>query len=259
MERRPSEAVPSITISCQSLTARFGDVTAVESFSLDVRSGAVCALLGANGAGKSTTVKMMTGLLRPTSGDAIVAGHSVVNAPLEVKRRIGALPENLGLFDSLTVEEHLQLTGPVYGIGARETAERTTRLLRALKLEDFRSTYASRCSHGTRKKTALAMALLPNPDVLFLDEPFEGIDPVASRFLRDLLASLAGRGITVFLTSHILPIVEKLASQVVMIRSGRVVWNSGAEGSEGRLEELYFSLAEAPVIEELEWLGSRRS
>src|SRR5258708_26858058 len=160
-------------ISCRDLTRRFGGFTAVDHLTLDVDAGAICAFLGPNGAGKSTTVKMLTGLLSPTSGEASVAGLNPAASPLELKRCIGVLPEDLGLFDDLTVEEHLLLTGDVYGVPRQETRARTSQLLHALSLEHGRHTFAAACSHGMRKKTTFAMALLPNPQVLFLDEPLE--------------------------------------------------------------------------------------
>jgi ABC-2 type transport system ATP-binding protein len=169
------------------------------------------------------------------------------------------LPEDLGLFDDLTVEEHLLLTGAVYGVDGRETRARTSQLLHALSLEHGRNTFAVSCSHGMRKKTAFAMALLPNPQVLFLDEPFEAIDPVTAKIIRELLASVARRGVTVFLTSHILSMVERIASQIVMIRKGSMVWNSTVAELPQSLEDHYFDLVESPVVEELEWLGSARS
>jgi ABC-2 type transport system ATP-binding protein len=246
-------------ISCRDLTRRFGDFTAVDRLTLEVEAGAICAFLGPNGAGKSTTVKMLTGLLPPTSGTIAVCGLDVATHSLEIKRQIGVLPEDLGLFDDLTVEEHLLLTGSVYGVGREQTQARTAQLLRALSLEDGRHTFAAACSHGMRKKTAFAMALLPNPRVLFLDEPFEAIDPVTSKIMRDLLEEAARHGITVFLTSHILSVVEQIATQLVMIRKGKVVWNSPVGELPQSIEQHYFDLVEAPAVEELEWLGPRRS
>lgn len=213
-------------ISCRDLTCRFGEFIAVDRLNLEVAAGSICVFLGPNGAGKSTTVKMLTGLLAPTSGSATVTGLDVVRDALQIKKRIGVLPENLGLFDDLTVEEHLDLTGAVYGLSRADTKERTGQLLRALHLEHGRHTFASRCSHGMRKKTALAMALLPNPQVLFLDEPLEAIDPVTAKTITDLLVTISQRGITVFLTSHILAAVEQFATRVVLIRKGVVAWNS---------------------------------
>ena len=246
-------------ITCRELSCRFGDFVAVDRLTLDIPKGAICAFLGPNGAGKSTTVKMLTGLLAPTSGTVSVAGLDVVHEALELKKRIGVLPENLGLFDDLTVEEHLDLTGAVYGLSHEDTRSRTGQLLRVLHLEHGRRTFASRCSHGMRKKTALAMALLANPRVLILDEPLEAIDPVTAKTITDLLVTLAQRGITVFLTSHILAAVEQFATRVVLIRKGVVAWNSTIEEVPGSLEKLYFDLIEAPAAEDLAWLGSRQS
>jgi ABC-2 type transport system ATP-binding protein len=246
-------------ISCQNLTKRFGDFTAVDRVTLDIAPGTICAFLGPNGAGKSTTVKMLTGLLPPTAGEAFVNGISVAKDPVRVKRAIGVLPEDLALFDMLTVEEHLLMAGPIYGLDRLETQARADQLLRALALENGRDTFIDHCSYGMRKKTALALALLHNPSVLFLDEPFEGIDPVTSKTIRDLLLRLAQGGMAIFLTSHMLSIVERLASRIVMIRQGRMVWNSGVDELTKPLEDLYFELVEAPETQELAWLGSRPS
>ncbi len=246
-------------ISCRKLTRRFGENLAVDNLNLEVAAGAICAFLGPNGAGKSTTVKMMTGLLAPTAGEIRVCGIDVRARALEVKRRIGVLPEDLGLFDDLTVEEHLSLTGDVYGLDRKQTRERTGQLLHALSLEHGRDTFAAACSHGMRKKTAFAMALLPAPEVLFLDEPFEAIDPVTSKIMREMLLSVSRRGVTVFLTSHVLSMVEQIATQLVMIRKGRIVWDSPISELPQSLEDHYFDLVETPVVEELEWLGPPRS
>ena len=246
-------------ITCRNLTRRFGEFTAVNGLSFHVNAGAICAFLGPNGAGKSTTVKMLTGLLMPTSGDVEVCGLDPRKNPIELKRRIGVLPEDLGLFDDLTVEEHLELTAGVYGVEKHQAKDRIAQLLRTLSLEHGRRTFASACSHGMRKKTSFAMALLPNPQVLFLDEPFEAIDPVTSRIMRDMLQSAARRGITVFLTSHILSVAEEIATQLVMIRKGKIVWNSPSAELPQSLEQHYFDLVESPAVEELEWLGSPRS
>jgi ABC-2 type transport system ATP-binding protein len=242
-------------ISCRGLTKRFGEFTAVDAISLEVAPGTICACLGANGAGKSTTVRMLTGLLKPTSGEATVCGLDVARDSLELRRQIGVLPEDLGLFEDLSVEEHLRLTADVYGVEDSQAAQRIEQLIAALRLGPARHTFAGRCSHGTRKKTALAMALLPNPKVLFLDEPFEAIDPVTSKTMRDILVSAAARGVTVFLTSHILPVAEEIATQFVILREGRLVLNAGAAELEGSLEQVYFDLAEPAETVTFKWLG----
>ena len=246
-------------IVCRNLTKRFGGLTAVDCLSLEVARGTICAFFGPNGAGKSTTVRMLTGLARPDEGEISVCGLDVVRDRIAVKRLMGVLPENLGLFDDLTVEEHLRLTGRIYGLGAKVARERSEQLLRVLDLEHGRETFGARCSHGMRKKTAFAMALLPNPEVLFLDEPFEAIDPVTAKTMGELLAAAAARGTTVFLTSHILSAAERIAGHFVMIRSGKVVWNSTAAELPRPLEELYFELAEPPAAEDVAWLGLARS
>ena len=211
-------------ISASQLTRRFGDFTAVDSATFEIPSGSICAVLGPNGAGKSTMVKMLTGLLDPSAGGGTVCGCDIRDPKL--RSIVGVLPENLALFDALTVAEHLELTGAVFGISKADTTLRTDQLLRVLRLEHGRDTFIGECSYGMKKKTALAAALLPNPRALFLDEPFEGIDPVTSEAIRVQLRAVAQRGITVLLTSHILSMVDRIADQIVMIRQGRIVWNS---------------------------------
>jgi ABC-2 type transport system ATP-binding protein len=242
-------------IHCRHVTKHFGDALALDDVALEVPSG-ICALLGPNGAGKSTLLKILAGLLAPDRGEVRIAGRHIARGAIAVKRAIGVLPEDLGLFDALTIQEHLELCGPVYGLSRAETRQRSAGLLRVLDLEPARHTFLDQCSHGMRKKTALAMALLHNPRVLLLDEPFEAIDPVSSRAIRDLLRAVSGRGITVFLTSHVLSMIGQLGTQIMMIRAGRIVWNSAAGELTRPLEDLYFDLAEAPRCEDLAWLRS---
>jgi len=245
-------------ITCQRLTKRFGDSPAVSKLDLDIAAGEICAFLGPNGAGKSTTVKMLTGLLEPTEGTARICGLEVARQPLEVRRISGTVPEHLGLFDALTVREHLRLTGDIWGLDRRDRDRRSADLLEALALEHGADTFAAECSHGMRKKTALAMALLPNPRVLFLDEPFEGIDPVTSKTIRGMMKMLSSHGVTVFLTSHILSIVEEIATRIIFIRGGAKVWDSPPDELPDTLEAHYFDLVEAPIRKDLSWLGSGR-
>jgi ABC-2 type transport system ATP-binding protein len=222
--------------------------------SFEVQPGELCALLGPNGAGKSTLLKILTGLLAPDQGEAWAAGFPVAGRPREMRTKIGMVPENLALFPELTIEEHLTMSGPIYGLDKRTTQERSGQLLRLLGLYETRYTFAKECSHGMRKKTALAMALLHNPPVLFLDEPFEGLDPVASETLRRVLHSIAKRGITVLLTSHILSMMDRVAQRLMLLREGRLVFNAPVSG-EPNAEALYFELIEKPSAEELlPWL-----
>ena len=237
----------------------FGELVAVDQASFEIPTGRICALLGPNGAGKSTLMKMLTGLLAPLSGEAYVAGLDVHRMPLEVRRVVGILPESLGLFDMLTVEEHLRLCGPIYGLTPAETRRRADQLLEALGLEHGRHTPAGQCSHGMRKKTALALALLHNPRVLFLDEPFEGIDPVTAQTIGELLLMTAKHGVTIFLTSHILSIVDRLADWIIVLRNGHIVWQGPASELKGSLEDLYFDLVEPVRVPDLPWLGPSQS
>jgi ABC-2 type transport system ATP-binding protein len=241
-------------IRANQLTKKYGKFTAVDSASFEIPSGSICALLGPNGAGKSTMVKMLTGLLAPDSGEGSVCGCDIRDAQ-HLRPLVGVLPETLALFDALTIEEHLELTGAVYGVGKSEAKARAGQLLRILRLEHGRHTFISECSYGMKKKTALAAALLPNPRALFLDEPFEGIDPVTAEAIRAQLRIVAERGITILLTSHILSLVDRVADQIVMIRQGRIAWNSPVSDLPRGVEELYFDLVESPETEDLAWLG----
>jgi ABC-2 type transport system ATP-binding protein len=252
--------VDTWAIEARGLTRTFGTVMAVRGLTLQVPSGVIFAFLGPNGSGKSTTVKLLTGLLAPTAGEARVCGRVVSVEDLELRRQIGILPEDDGLFPDLTIWEHLELCGRLYGLDDRETESRAMQLLRHLDLEHGRRTVVEKASFGMRKKCALAMALLHNPRVLFLDEPFEGIDPGSSRNIKDLLLALAGRGVSVFLTSHILEIVERLADRFALIVRGELVCCQAVSdlASAGTtLEDLYLRYAGRPDTGSLAWLGHR--
>jgi ABC-2 type transport system ATP-binding protein len=252
------KATSMFEIETRNLTKNFGGLVAVNSLSLQIRKGTIFGFLGPNGAGKSTTVKMLTGLLQPTAGEAIISGLSILSSPLEVKKRIGVLPEDLALFDSLTIWEHLMMCGPIYGLDRTETERRATQLLRYLDLGNSRNVYVDQASSGMRKKCALAMALLHNPIVLFLDEPFEGIDPVSSRNIKDLLLLLASRGATIFLTSHILEVVERLVESFAIIVGGEIVCSQTVAETlrAGQtIEALFLQHVRNNEVEQLEWIG----
>lgn len=210
-------------IESHGLTKDFGAFRAVDGIELRVEHGSFYGFLGPNGAGKSTTIKMLTGLLAPSSGNAIILGYDFASHPLEVKRRIGVVPEDLCLFDNLTAREYLFFIGRMYLVPKAVVAQRCEELLNLLGLADTGKTLVLEFSHGMRKKLALAAALIHDPDLLFLDEPFEGIDAIASRTIRSLLETLIQRGSTVFLTSHILEIVERLCTHVGIIAGGKLV------------------------------------
>jgi ABC-2 type transport system ATP-binding protein len=244
-------------IEAKSLSKKFGDFIAVDNVSFHVPKGTIFGFLGPNGSGKSTTVKMLTGILKPSSGDALIDGTSILSGALEIKRKIGVLPEDLALFDSLTIWEHLKLCGPLYGLTNSETESRAQQLLNYLDLSADRNVYVENASFGMKKKCALAMALLHNPKVLFLDEPFEGIDPVSSRSIKDLLTLMSKRGVTIFLTSHILEVVERLVHSVALLVSGEVVCQQTmdeATRAGQTLEDIYFHYVERRTVEDFEWI-----
>lgn len=246
-------------IEARGVTKTFGPVTAVRDLNLQVASGTLFGFLGPNGSGKSTAIKLLTGLLAPTTGEMRVAGHTVSPQNIDLRRLIGILPEDAALFHSLTIWEHLELSGPLYGLSRHDTRERAIQLLRHLDLERDSGTYIDQASYGMRKKCALAMALLHNPQILFLDEPFEGIDPGSSRNIKDLLLTLAGKGVTVFVTSHILEVVERLITHFAIIIRGEVVCcQTVADAQRGgmTLEDVYFQHAGKPATGNLAWLGS---
>jgi len=215
-----------MTIEMKDLTKTFGKKEAVKGIDLTVPKGSFFGFLGPNGAGKTTTIRMVTGLLAPTRGDAVLAGNSIVKDSLAAKRLIGVVPDEMALFDRLSLWEHLTMVGSIHGLNKDDTHTRSEDLLRILGLWEDRGTFSGDSSHGMRKKLALAMALIHNPSILFLDEPFEGIDPLAGKVLRKLLQRMSARGTTIFLTSHILEIIEKLVDHVAIIVEGEIALDS---------------------------------
>ena len=218
-------------IDTTDLTRRFGEFTAVQGVNLRVEAGQFFGFLGPNGAGKSTTIKMLTGLLAPTSGSIHILGEDLKQNSADVKRQIGVVPEGMALFGRLTAEEYLRFVGRMYGLDRATTVQRTHELLEFMQLADERKKLIADFSHGMQKKVALAAAVIHGPRVLFLDEPFEGVDAVASGTLKAMLQRMIARGATIFLTSHVLEIVERLCTHVAIIHRGQLV-------AQGSLEEL---------------------
>jgi ABC-2 type transport system ATP-binding protein len=258
-----------IAIRTEQLTRRFGALTAVDSVDLRVSAGQFFGFLGPNGAGKSTTIKMLTGLLAPTSGRMELLGLDFQQNPIDVKRQIGVVPEGMGLFERLTGSEYLHFVGRMYGLDGATTEKRTTELLEFMQLGDREKTLIADYSHGMQKKLALAAAVIHGPRILFLDEPFEGVDALAAGALKALLGRMTERGVTIFLTSHVLEIVERLCSHVAIIHQGRLVAQGsleelrvgipGAEGEKKTLEQIFLSIVgqsggEQSRLEELKWL-----
>ena len=251
-----------LAVETSGLTRDFGSFRAVDGINLAVPAGSFYGFLGPNGAGKSTTIKCLTGLLKPSSGTMRILGLDPMTDGVAVKRRIGVVPEDLALFDRLTAQETLMFVAQIHGIPTDTAKARADDLLALMDLTNAGSTLVTDFSHGMRKKLSLAAALLPAPKLLFLDEPFEGIDAVASRQIKDLLQSFVARGGTIFLTSHILEIVERLSTHIGVIAKGRLVAQGDiaslrAGGAAGAtLEELFIRLVggESVATTALDWI-----
>jgi ABC-2 type transport system ATP-binding protein len=258
------------TIVTNGLTRRFGDFIAVEEINLSVAPGQFYGFLGPNGAGKSTTIKMLTGLLAPTSGNMQILGLDVATHLVEVKRQIGVVPEGMALFGRLTGAEFLNFAGRMYGLDRDTAAQRSADLLDFMELSAQPKKLVADYSHGMQKKLAMAAAVIHAPKVLFLDEPFEGVDAVASGTLKAMLQRMTARGVTIFLTSHVLEIVERLCTHVGIINKGRLVaqgpldeLRSGVHTTgaiaEGKmtLEEFFLQTigGSGNAAQELSWLG----
>ncbi|MCP4373887.1 MAG: ABC transporter ATP-binding protein [Deltaproteobacteria bacterium] len=221
------------TVETRGLTRHFDKKTAVDNLDLQVAEGEFFGFLGPNGAGKSTTILMLVGLLRPSSGQAFITGIDMWAAPLEAKKQIGVLPEGMQLYQRLSAREFIRFSGTMYGVPKPDVTQRADELLDLLDLTDDADKLIVDYSHGMRKKTALAAAIIHNPRVLFLDEPFEGIDAISGRVIRNVLRRLREGGTTIFFTSHILEVVERVCSRVGVIADGRLV----AEGTIDQLRE----------------------
>jgi ABC-2 type transport system ATP-binding protein len=268
-------------IDTTALTRRFVDFTAVQDVNLSVAAGQFFGFLGPNGAGKSTTIKMLTGLLAPTSGSIRILGKDLTANSAELKRQIGVVPEGMALFGRLTATEYLRFVGRMYGLDHATTMQRTEELLEFMSLADERKKLVTDFSHGMQKKLALAAAVIHGPKVLFLDEPFEGVDAVAAGTLKSMLQGMISRGATIFLTLHVLEIVERLCTHIAIIHRGQLVAQGSIEelragvarpphpGEEGAetpmtLEEIFLevvgtdragNLAARPAEQELSWLS----
>jgi ABC-2 type transport system ATP-binding protein len=263
-------------IAAQSLTRTFdGGFRAVDHIDLVVEPGQFFGFLGPNGAGKSTTIKMLTGLLAPTAGTVRILGEDLIANPVEVKRNIGVVPEGMALFGRLTASEYLNFVGRMYGLDTTTTKQRAEELLDFMGLANEQKKLITDYSHGMGKKLALAAAVIHNPKVLFLDEPFEGVDAIAAGTLKAMLQGMIARGATIFLTSHVLEIVERLCTHIAIINRGHIVANGSldelragvqarlAPGAEPQtkltLEQIFLSVVggEAgitPPEQELAWL-----
>jgi len=249
------------SIETYGLKKVYEGVTAVKGLDLRVEKGCFYGFLGPNGAGKSTTIKMLTGIVTPTEGEARLLGIPLSRQPLQVKRRIGVVPEDLCLFENLTAREYLAFVGRMYKLPAAISLRRSEELLELMELADGRRTLILEYSHGMKKKVSLAAALIHDPDLLFLDEPFEGIDAVASRTIKEVLQQMIAGRRTIFLTSHILTIVEQLCTHVGIIHQGELIAQGPmAEVAAGEsLEDRFVRIVGRGLADTagLSWLGGK--
>ncbi|MFD4387943.1 ABC transporter ATP-binding protein [Streptomyces sp. NPDC058486] len=268
----PTGAVPETSgaapaVQVEGVWKRFGQQIAVHGIDLVLPAGKFIGLVGPNGAGKTTTLSMITGLLRPDAGRIRVAGHDVWRDPesvARVKARIGILPEGLRLFERLSGRELLAYSGRLRGLPGAEVDQRATQLLDVLDLAGSQHKLVVDYSTGMRKKIGLAAALLHNPDVLFLDEPFEGVDPVSAQTIRGVLERYTSSGATVVFSSHVMELVESLCDWVAVMAGGRIRAQgplAEVKGSAATLQEAFLELVgahdRAAAGDSLDWLGGK--
>jgi ABC-2 type transport system ATP-binding protein len=231
-------------VETRGLRKSFDGVIAVDGIDLEVQTGSFFGFLGPNGAGKSTTIGILTGMLLPSAGTASILGHDIVDDPVGAKRLMGVVSEDGAVFTRLTGAEYLEFVGRMYGMDRATIGARSKELLELMDLTSDASKLVVDYSHGMQKKLGFAAALIHDPKVLFLDEPFEGIDAVTGRLIKTVLTQLRRAGVTIFLTSHILEIVEKLCTQIAIIDHGRVV-------AGGSLDDLRAQAAAGSSLEDL--------
>jgi len=248
---------PAVVV--RGLVKTFGPKVAVDGLNLDVPKGSFYGLVGPNGAGKTTTIRMMTALLRPDRGQVWIESRDVWADPIGVKEHIGVLPDEFRLFDRLTGAELLNYCGLLRGLPADVVTARTAELLEVLDLTDAADTLVVDYSTGMRKKVALAAALLHGPTVLFLDEPFEAVDPVSTRIIRGVLERFTGAGGTVVFSSHVMEVVERLCDRVAVVHQGRIIAEGPVDELRAgrRLEDVFVDLVGAEDADSgvLGWLG----
>ena len=216
-------------ITTENLSRSYGEKPALVGLNLTVLPGEILGFLGPNGAGKSTTVKILTGLIRPDAGRAIVAGFDVVEHPMEVKKRIGYVPETAALYDGLTGSEYLELVACLYHLDSKTAATRRRELLELFGLTSAENQRMSEYSKGMRQKVAIIAAMMHRPDVLIMDEPLDGLDANTAMVIKELLRQMASQGKTILFCSHILEVVDRMCSKIVIIDKGRLVASGTSE------------------------------
>ncbi|OKY77312.1 MAG: ABC-type multidrug transport system, ATPase component CcmA [Candidatus Methanohalarchaeum thermophilum] len=238
-----------LAIKTLKLTKKFDGFRAVNKLNLEIEKGWFFGFLGPNGAGKTTAMRMMTGRLRPTEGDTLINGTSVKENPINVKSQIGVLEDEPKLYERLTPVEFLEFVKDIYNV---EDSNKVEELLSLVDLEHKRDSLIIDLSHGMRKKVGLAAELIHEPEILFLDEPFAGIDPVSSKAIKDALVEMTNKGITIFLSTHILEVAEKLCENVAIIDKGEILARGDISnlrrkaelGERSSLEDIFLKLVE---------------
>ena len=254
----PPPVVAAPAIAVRDLRKYYGSKAAVDGLTLQVPRGCFFGFLGPNGAGKTTTIRMLMGVNTPTSGEIEVLGMRMPEQGVAIKRQIGLVPEDTLLFDHLTAQEYMEFTGRIYGLPAAMTRERMRELLALFEMDGQGRKLIGEYSKGMRKRVAMAAALLHRPQLFLMDEPFEGVDAVGARLMKDILLDLVGKGATIFLTSHVLEVVERLCDRVAIISQGRLVVDdtmANLRGGTESLEEIFVRVVGgARSTENLEWL-----
>lgn len=255
-EPPPLQTPPALVV--RDLRKYYGAKAAVDGLSLTVPRGCFFGFLGPNGAGKTTTIKMLMGVSTPNSGDIEILGLSMPEKSVEIKRQIGLVPEDTLLFDHLTGQEYMEFAGRIYGLPSAMTRERTRELLALFEMDGQGRKMIGEYSKGMRKRVAMAAALLHRPQLFLMDEPFEGVDAVGARLMKNILLDLVSKGATIFLTSHVLEVVERLCDRVAIISDGKLVVDDTManlrSGSES-LEEIFVRVVGGGrASENLEWL-----
>lgn len=249
-------SIPSLRqpmIECRGLSKTFGNLRAVDDLNLTIGEGELFGFLGPNGAGKTTSIKMMTGLLRPGAGTAIIGGHDIQVEPLKAKAQFGYIPDNPFLYEKLTGREFVNFMADLYSVTTQERGRKIDDLLRLFELHEKGGELIQGYSRGMRQKIALAGALIHQPKVIFLDEPTVGLDPRSARLMKDILRRLCDEGTTVFVSTHILEIAERMCDRFAIINKGRIVATgtmaelrtqavAGSEGQERSLEDIFLEL-----------------
>jgi ABC-2 type transport system ATP-binding protein len=257
------------SIISEDLTKRFGDFTSVDRLSFNVKEGEILGFLGSNGAGKSTTIKMLCGILLPTSGDATVGGFSVSKEPDKVKQKIGYMSQKFSLYNDLTVEENINFFGSVYGLKNKELKERKEWVVKIAYLKGKEKLLTGSLPGGIKQRLALGTAVIHRPEIVFLDEPTSGVDPISRRNFWDLINDLSSEGTTLFVTTHYLEEAE-FCNNIILIDSGQLI----AEGSSKELKkmladyqvfeiesensaQIFEILEQDPLIEEVSYFGNK--